>query len=73
MKLDGCSFQAPHCLTWTLTDGNTLCTIIYTSSTGTVSCQNLTGNTQKIAKSVKHFIQNAVTECKQYTLNDYQN
>ena len=28
---------------------------------------------EKFVKSVNHFIQNAVTECKQYTLNVYQN
>ena len=72
MKLDRCSFQAPNCLTCTLADGNTLCILIYTSISGTLSCQNLTGNTWEITKSVMHFIQNAVTECKWYTLNDDQ-
>ena len=47
---------APHCLTWTKVDGNTLCSLMYTSISGTLSCQNLTGNTQDITKFVKHFI-----------------
>ena len=72
MKLDRCSFQAPLCLTQTQTDGNTLCRLIYTYIAGTLSCQNLTGNMWGIMKLVKHFIQNAVTESKWYTLNVYQ-
>ena len=28
LELYGCSFQAPHYLTWTWTDGNTLCSLI---------------------------------------------
>ena len=32
----------------------TLCTLIYTSISDNVSCQNLTGNIRKITKSVKH-------------------
>ena len=35
MKLDVCSFQAPHCLTWTLTDGNAPCSLMCTAISGT--------------------------------------
>ena len=31
----GVCFQAPHCCTQTLTNGNTLCSLIYTSISGT--------------------------------------
>ena len=68
-ELHGCHFQAHHCLTQTLTGQNTLCALIYASISGTLSCQNLIGNIQEIARLVEHFIQNAVTECNWYTLN----
>ena len=52
LELHGHHFQAPDCLTQTLTDGNILCSLIYTSISGTLSCQNHTGNTQKVTKLV---------------------
>ena len=54
MELYGCSFQAPHCLTWTWTDGNTLCSLIHISTLGTLSCQNLTRIIQEIVETFQH-------------------
>ena len=36
LELYGCSVQVPHCLAWTWTDGDTLCSLIQISISGAI-------------------------------------
>ena len=63
MELYGCSFHAPHCLTWTQADGNTLCSLIHGSISGTLSCQNCKEIYEKLQRQFSIY-SNAVTKYK---------
>ena len=72
-KLDRCSFQVPpHCLTWTQTDGNTICTLVYTSISGMLCLvKTLEVHTYKKSQSwLSILFKMAVTKCKWYILNE---